>query len=125
MTSSIRSGSCDPIASSAVCATPDVYPRLAYRDELAAVDYLTRVFQFTESREARQEHDGNHLCWMRVGTGVVMLGRANVDVHLIHSPLDAGLTTVAQGRGAQMNSWLFSARAQVGALQPERVTRVR
>ena len=74
--------------------TPDVYPRLAYRDELAAVDYLSRVFQFVESREARQEHDGKYLCWLRVGTGVVMLGHANVDVHQIHSPLDAGLTTV-------------------------------
>ena len=75
-------------------ATPDIYPRLAYRDELAAVDYLTRVFQFTESREARMEFDGNYLCWMRVGTGVVMIGHANTDVHYIHSPLDAGLTTV-------------------------------
>ena len=27
------------------------------------------------------EHDGNYLCWLRVGTGVVMLGHANVDVH--------------------------------------------
>jgi uncharacterized glyoxalase superfamily protein PhnB len=74
--------------------TPDLYPRLAYRDELAAVEYLTRVFQFVEEREARMEHDGNHLCWLRLGSGMVMLGRANVDVHLIHSPLDAGLTTV-------------------------------
>lgn len=74
--------------------TPDIYPRLAYRDELAAVDYLTRVFQFSEVREARMEHSGNALCWMRVGTGIVMLGRANPDVHLIHSPLDVGLTTV-------------------------------
>ena len=74
--------------------TPDIYPRLAYRDELAAVDYLSRVFQFVENREARMEFDGNHLCWLRVGTGVVMLGRANTDVHLIHSPLDAGVTTV-------------------------------
>jgi uncharacterized glyoxalase superfamily protein PhnB len=74
--------------------TPDIYPRLAYRDELAAVDYLTRVFGFVEQREARMEFDGNSLCWMRVGTGVVMLGHANTDVHLIHSPLDAGLTTV-------------------------------
>jgi uncharacterized glyoxalase superfamily protein PhnB len=74
--------------------TPDIYPRLAYRDELAAVDYLTRVFQFVENREARAEFDGNYLCWLRVGTGVVMLGHANVDVHLIHSPLDVGLTTV-------------------------------
>jgi uncharacterized glyoxalase superfamily protein PhnB len=74
--------------------TPDLYPRLAYRDELAAVEYLTRVFGFVENREARLEHDGNHLCWLRVGTGVVMVGRANVEVHRIHSPLDAGLTTV-------------------------------
>jgi PhnB protein len=74
--------------------TPDIYPRLAYRDELAAVEYLTRVFQFVESREARMEYDGQYLCWLRLGSGVVMLGRANTDVHLIHSPLDAGLTTV-------------------------------
>jgi PhnB protein len=77
-----------------VLATPDIYPRLAYRDELAAVEYLARVFQFAEIREARVEYEDNHLCWLRVGTGIVMLGRANTDVHLIHSPLDAGLTTV-------------------------------
>ena len=33
--------------------TPDIYPRLAYLDELGAVDYLARVFQFAEMREAR------------------------------------------------------------------------
>jgi uncharacterized glyoxalase superfamily protein PhnB len=77
-----------------VFTTPDVYPRLAYLDELAAVDYLTRVFQFVEHREARMEFGGNYLCWLRLGTGVVMIGHANVDVHRIHSPLDVGLTTV-------------------------------
>ena len=77
-----------------VGATPDIYPRLAYDDELAAVAYLHRVFGFEENRPARQEHDGKYLCWLRVGTGVVMLGHANVDVHHIHSPRDAGLTTV-------------------------------
>jgi uncharacterized glyoxalase superfamily protein PhnB len=81
-------------AGSAVVTTPDIYPRLAYRDELAAVDYLTRVFQFVEIREARMEFDGKYLCWLRVGSGVVMLGRANPEVHRIHSPLEAGLTTV-------------------------------
>jgi PhnB protein len=75
-------------------ATPDVYPRLAYEDELAAVAYLTRVFGFTEIREARLEFGGHHLCWLRMGTGLVMLGHANPDVHLIHSPREAGLTTV-------------------------------
>ena len=74
--------------------TPDVYPRLAYRDELAAVEYLTRVFGFEEQREARMENGDHALCWLRLGTGVVMLGRANTDVHLIHSPLDAQMTTV-------------------------------
>ena len=81
-----------PIA--ATLATPDIYPRLAYRDELGAVDYLTRVFGFVENREARMEFDNKYLCWLRVGTGVVMVSHANEDVHLIHSPLDAGLTTV-------------------------------
>jgi uncharacterized glyoxalase superfamily protein PhnB len=81
-------------APTTVMATPDIYPRLAYLDELAAVDYLTRVFQFVENREARQEHDGNYLCWLRLGSGIVMLGHANVDVHLIHSPQEVGLTTV-------------------------------
>ena len=33
--------------------TPAMYPRLAYADEVAALEYLTRVFQFTERREAR------------------------------------------------------------------------
>ena len=81
-------------AATEISSTPDIYPRLAYRDELAAVDYLTRVFQFVEEREARQEHDGKFLCWLRAGTGVVMLGHANPDIHMIHSPLEAGLTTV-------------------------------
>ena len=73
---------------------PTSTPASRTEDELAAVDYLTRVFQFIEKREARMEFDGNYLCWLRVGTGVVMLGHANVEVHLIHSPLEAGLTTV-------------------------------
>jgi uncharacterized glyoxalase superfamily protein PhnB len=74
-------------------STPDVYPRLAYEDELAAVAYLTRVFGFVEHREARMEFDGRYLCWLRMGTGIVMLGHANVDVHRVHSPREAGLTT--------------------------------
>ena len=74
--------------------TPDIYPRLAYNDELAAVEYLTRVFRFVENREARMEFDGHYLCWLKLGTGMVMLGHANAEVHRIHSPLDVGLTTV-------------------------------
>jgi uncharacterized glyoxalase superfamily protein PhnB len=81
-------------APAATLATPDVYPRLAYRDERAALEYLTRVFQFTENRAARLEYDDNLLCWLQLGSGVVMIGRANAEVHHIHSPLEAGLTTV-------------------------------
>ena len=77
---------------------PDVYPRLAYRDERAALEYLVRVFQFVENREARMESgDGRHesmLAWLHIGSGVVMIGRANAEVHMIHSPLESGLTTV-------------------------------
>jgi uncharacterized glyoxalase superfamily protein PhnB len=79
---------------SEVLATPDIYPRLAYNDELGAVEYLTRVFQFVENREARMESETSNLCWLRVGTGIVMVGRANAEVHRIHSPSDVGLTTV-------------------------------
>lgn len=74
--------------------TPDLYPRLAYNDELAAVDYLSRVFGFVEARESRMEFGGQYLCWLRLGTGMVMVGRSDADVHQIHSPTDAGLTTV-------------------------------
>ena len=78
----------------AALQTPDIYPRLAYRDEFAAIEYLTRVFQFVENREARMEFGDNCLAWLQMGSGVVMLGHTNADIHLIHSPLDAGLTTV-------------------------------
>ena len=40
---------------------PDIYPRLAYEDERAALEYLTRVFQLEEIREARTETDESML----------------------------------------------------------------
>jgi len=73
-----------------------MYPRLAYRDELAALEYLTRVFGFTERREARigtGEGDDHMLAWLEFGAGLVMIGHSNTDVHLIHSPADLGATT--------------------------------
>ena len=70
----------------AVLKTPDIYPRLAYEDERAALDYLTRVFQLAEIREARTETDESMLAWLRVGDGVVMIGHANAEIHRIHSP---------------------------------------
>jgi uncharacterized glyoxalase superfamily protein PhnB len=73
---------------------PDIYPRLAYEDERAAVEYLVRVFQFDEIREARTEFEDHILAWLRMGNGVVMVGRANAEVHQIYSPRELGRTTV-------------------------------
>jgi uncharacterized glyoxalase superfamily protein PhnB len=73
---------------------PDIYPRLAYEDEHAALDYLVRVFQLAEIREARTESDESMLAWLRVGDGVVMVGHANAEIHRIHSPRTVGNTTV-------------------------------
>jgi hypothetical protein len=52
--------------------TPAMYPRLSYADEVAALEYLTRVFQFTERREARMggDDDEGMLAWTpSTGTG--------------------------------------------------------
>ena len=78
-----------------------MYPRLAYRDEHAALEYLTRVFGFTERREARVGGTtpdgfdmGEHmLAWLEFGAGLVMIGHVNEDVHHIHSPRDVGGST--------------------------------
>lgn len=75
-------------------ALPDIYPRLAYDDERAALDYLVRVFQLDEIREARAVFDEHMLAWVRCGNGVVMIGHANTEVHQISSPRTVGATTV-------------------------------
>jgi uncharacterized glyoxalase superfamily protein PhnB len=77
-----------------VLRMPDIYPRLAYEDERSALEYLVRVFQLEEIREARTEMEDNMLAWLRVGNGVVMIGHANAEVHRIHSPRTIGNTTV-------------------------------
>jgi uncharacterized glyoxalase superfamily protein PhnB len=82
-----------PAASSGARHSPSIYPRLAYRDEKAALEFLTRAFGFTERREARMEHPEGMLAWLEIGDGVVMIGRAGEDHHGLHSPLDGGLTT--------------------------------
>jgi uncharacterized glyoxalase superfamily protein PhnB len=77
-----------------VMRMPDIYARLAYQDERAALEYLVRVYQLEEIREARTEMEDHLLAWLRVGDGVVMVGRENADVHRIHSPRALGNTTV-------------------------------
>jgi PhnB protein len=73
--------------------TPSIYPRLAYADERAALAFLIRAFGFRERREARMEHPEGMLAWLEVGDGVVMIGRAGVDLHDLHSPQETGRTT--------------------------------
>ena len=73
--------------------TPSIYPRLAYRDEVAALEFLTRAFGLVERRESRTEHPDGMLAWLELGDGVVMIGRSGEERHGLHSPLDAGAST--------------------------------
>lgn len=72
---------------------PTVYPRLAYRDEWAALEFLVRAFGFRERREARMEHPDGMLAWLQLGDGVIMIGRSGTRRHGLTSPTDAGATT--------------------------------
>jgi PhnB protein len=72
---------------------PSIYPRLAYRDEVAALEFLTRAFGLVERRESRMEHPDGMLAWLELGDGVVMIGRAGEERHGLHSPLEAGAST--------------------------------
>lgn len=72
---------------------PSIYPRLAYRDEVAALEFLTRAFGLSERREARMEHPDGMLAWLELGDGVVMIGRSGDERHGLQSPLDAGAPT--------------------------------
>jgi PhnB protein len=73
--------------------TPSIYPRLAYRDEVAALEFLTRAFGLIERRESRMEHPDGMLAWLEIGDGVVMIGRAGDERHGLHSPLEVGAST--------------------------------
>jgi len=72
---------------------PSIYPRLAYRDEVAALDFLIRAFGLVERRESRMEHPDGMLAWLELGDGVVMIGRAGEERHGLYSPLEAGVST--------------------------------
>lgn len=78
---------------------PAMYPRLAYLDEVAALDYLTTSFGFIERREDRMGSgapDDPMLAWLDFGDGVVMIGRADDachQVHQIYSPAEVGRAT--------------------------------
>jgi PhnB protein len=72
---------------------PSIYPRLAYRDEVAALEFLTKAFGLVERRESRMEHPDGTLAWLELGDGVVMIGRAGEERHGLHSPLETGVPT--------------------------------
>ena len=78
---------------------PAMYPRLAYLDEVAALEYLCRVFDFSERREARMgagTPEDPMLAWLDFGDGVVMIGRADESCHEVHhlySPAEVGRAT--------------------------------
>ena len=70
---------------------PAIYPRLGYLDEVAALEFLTRAFGFVERREARMGTgvgDDHMLAWLEHGDGIVMIGRAEHEVHRIWSPAE-------------------------------------
>lgn len=73
---------------------PSIYPRIAYRDEMAALEFLQRAFGLRELRESRRESPQGTLAWLEIGDGVVMIGRAGPGHHEIYSPADTGHTTV-------------------------------
>lgn len=63
-----------------------IYPRLAYEDEAAAVDWLTNVFGFAE-RERKTNDDGSALVWLELDGAAVMVGPVG---HGLRSPRDLG-----------------------------------
>lgn len=73
--------------------SPSIYPRLAYRDEHAALEFLVRAFGFAERREARMEHPDGTLAWLELGNGLIMIGRSGAHRHGLTSPADAQATT--------------------------------
>ena len=101
---------------------PAMYPRLAYLDEVTALEHLTRVFGFVERREARMgagTPEDPMLAWLDFGDGVVMIGRADESCHEVHhlySPAEVGrATAVINVRVDNIDEHYASAVAQ-GAL---------
>lgn len=73
---------------------PAVYPRLGYEDEVAAIDFLIRAFGFRERVEARMgDPEWGVLAWLEHEDGVVMVGRAEHEIHRIYSPRETGYAT--------------------------------
>jgi uncharacterized glyoxalase superfamily protein PhnB len=73
-----------------------VEPRLGYLDEVAALEYLTRVFGFREQREARfgtGVGDDIMFAWLEAGDGSIMVSRVDHNTHQVYSPRELGHAT--------------------------------
>lgn len=73
-----------------------VEPRLGYVDEVAALEYLTRVFGFRERREARfgtGVGDDIMFAWLDAGETSIMIRRVDHDTHQVYSPQEVGHAT--------------------------------
>ncbi len=66
--------------------TPQILPRLAYRDAAGAIAWLTQAFGFIERADARVATDQGDviLTEMQLGSGIVIVGRAGG--HDLQSP---------------------------------------
>jgi uncharacterized glyoxalase superfamily protein PhnB len=69
----------------------DLYPRLAYEDEEAAVEWLTRVFGFKDATRK------DNLIWLELGGNVVMISSASFG---LKSPRQLG------GTGTKVNVYV-------------------
>jgi uncharacterized glyoxalase superfamily protein PhnB len=78
------------MASNPPHGTPQIYPRLAYRDPTEAVAWLERAFGLRERPDARLcTAEGKiRLTEMELGAGLVMIGEA--DSHDLESPATLG-----------------------------------
>lgn len=54
--------------------TDNLYVRLAYEDESAAVDWLSRAFGFRE-HSRKTNPDGSLLVWLELSGGIIMVSR--------------------------------------------------
>ena len=93
--------------------SPSIYPRLAYTDEAAALDFLVRAFGLVERRESRMELPDGMLAWLEIGDGVVMIGRAGEQHHGLISPLEAGAPT------AMVNAYVHDIDAHYSRAESE------
>lgn len=56
---------------------PDIVPAITYSDLPRAIEWLERVFGFTERAEARLTWSGGGMTWIEVGSGLFKIATPN------------------------------------------------